>query len=149
MVAGTPVRVYGVCQDVDVEHRHRQDLQQMVDALTSRNRLVEDLNRMLGRNLNGPAGALRTLVSGIRGPGVLSPEVLVVLQSSTASLLDTLRRMTNLVKSTTLVERPTEPGSLEEAYLVATVTLAPLVKDAGATVEYDSSACPALCCPRL
>ncbi|AHC14948.1 PAS domain-containing sensor histidine kinase [Salinispira pacifica] len=144
-----PTRVYGVCQDIDEEYRYQKELQKTVDLLTARNRQMEDISRMLGHNLRGPAGNINMILDSEAGDGCLDRETVDMLRDNSAALLKTLTTMLDLVKSTVIIGKPEQPVTLFHAYMQALMSLETMIRSSKAKIREDFSAVSSLRYPEI
>jgi PAS domain S-box-containing protein len=148
-VDGKPVRVYGVCQDIDREYRHQRELQQMVDVLTSRNRQMEEVHRMLSHNMKGPAGNIGILIDTLKASASVDPQLLEMLRENANLMSGTIDKMSELISASTIVAKPDSPRSLRDSWEKARRILDARVEECGARIDVDFSEAPALRYPEL
>jgi len=146
---GKPIRVYGICQDIDKEYRHQHELQQMVDLLTAKNRQMEDISRMLSHNMKGPASGIRSAAELIKEESCADPDLIILLMDNTNHLLSTLNKMSQLIQSSTLLTPPEDPEPIILSYHDALMKLDPLIQQTGATINTDFSAVQKLKYPSI
>jgi PAS domain S-box-containing protein len=146
---GKPVRVYGICQDIDREFRHQRELQQMVDALTSRNRQVEEIHRMLSHNMKGPAGNIAILLDTLKETSGVDPALLEMLRENANLMSGTIEKMSEMISASSIVSKPDAPRALNDSCEKALAILAARIEECGAAVSADFSEVPALRYPDL
>lgn len=142
-------RVYGVCQDIDEEYRYQRELQKTVDLLTARNRQMEEINRMLGHNLRGPAGNIKMILEYVGENGLPDQATVDMLMGNTDLLLKTVDKMVELVKSTVIISKPETPVSLFHAYMQALMGLETMIHKYEVTIREEFSSVSSLKYPEI